>query len=370
VQKIKVNKPVIIFSEGMATKMLSKSFRELNAERIAQAEKLKKPDCVPVSLSLHHPFLASFAGVKIIEYFNDPRVMAEAQLRARRAFFGLKNLYPDYVIVAEASALGCKIKWQEDDSPLVFPVVEEPEDVHKLEVPDCYHSAYMAVSIAAYRYMEALVGEENVDFWYCLGPFDLACLVRGQSRFFADIKLRPELAHEILEITTRTIIEWTKVREEIVGERFERVGLGDDFPGYLGPKLFKEFALPYIKRVFEAFPNRIHYWHSDGDTTSVLELIPEMHVEVFNNFYPDADISEFKRRIGNRVCLIGNIHPLKVMLRGTPEQVEKECKRQIEIAAIDGGYVLSTGGEMPRGVPEENILTMIRSVEKYGRLEV
>lgn len=30
-------------------------------------------------------------------------------------FFGLKNLCPDYVIVAEASALGCKIKWQEDD---------------------------------------------------------------------------------------------------------------------------------------------------------------------------------------------------------------------------------------------------------------
>jgi len=109
---------------------------------------------------------------------------------------------------------------------------------------------------------------------------------------------------------------------------------------------------PYIKRVFEAFPNRIHYWHSDGDTISVLELIPEMYVEVFNNFYPDADISEFKRRIGNRIRLIGNVHPSKVMLRGTLEQVEKGCKRQIEIAAINGGYVLSTGGEMPRGVPE------------------
>jgi len=78
----------------MTPKTLIKSFRELNAERIAQAEKLKKPDCVPVSPFLHHPFLADFAGVKIIEYFNDPKVMAEAQLHARRAFFGLKESVP------------------------------------------------------------------------------------------------------------------------------------------------------------------------------------------------------------------------------------------------------------------------------------
>lgn len=343
-----------------------KSFRQLNAERVSLAEKLEKPDCVPVSLSMHHPFFAGFANIKVINYFNDPKVMAETQLLVRRRFYELRNLYPDYVIVAEASALGCKIKWQEDDSPLVLPIIEKPDDVKRLEVPDCYHSAYMAVSIATYRYMEERVGKENVDFWYSLGPFDLACLVRGQSRFFADVRNRPELAHEILEVTTRTIIEWTKVREEVVGEKFERVGLGDDFPGFLGPKFFREFALPYIKRVFEAFPNRIHYWHSDGDVTKVLELIPEMHVEVFNNFYPDADISEFKMRIGDKVCLVGNVHPLKIMLRGTPDDVERECKRQIELAAPNGGYILSTGGEIPRGTPEENIIAMIRSAEKYG----
>jgi uroporphyrinogen decarboxylase len=345
-----------------------KSLKELNAERVAQAERLEVPDCVPVSLSMHHPFFAEFAKVKVIDYFNDPKVMTEAQLLARRRFYELRNLYPDYVVIAEASALGCKIKWQVDDSPLALPIVKKPEDISKLEIPDCYHSAYMAISIATYRYMESRVGKENVDFWYSLGPFDLACLVRGQSQFFADIKLRPELAHEILEITTKTIIEWTKVREEVVGEKFERIGLGDDFPGFLGPKLFKEFALPYIGRVFKAFANRIHYWHSDGDTTSVLELIPEMHVEVHNNFYPDADISEFKRRIGDKICLVGNIHPLKIMLRGTPEMVENECKRQIKLAAPNGGYILSTGGEMPRGVPEENIIAMIKSTEKYGAM--
>jgi uroporphyrinogen decarboxylase len=344
-----------------------KSFRELNSERVELAEKLKIPDCVPVSLSMHHPFFAGFAKITVMEYFNDPKVMTEAQLLARRRFYELRNLYPDYVIVAEASALGCKIKWQKDDSPLLLPLIKNPEDIAKLEVPDCYHADYMAVSVSTYRYMEERVGKENVDFWYSLGPFDLACLVRGQSEFFADIKLRPEVAHEILKITTKTIIEWTNVREEVVGEKFKRVGLGDDFPGYLGPKLFKVFALPYLRQVFEAFPNRIHYWHSDGDTSSVLELIPEMHVEVYNNFYPDVDISEFKKRIGDKVCLIGSVHPLSIMLRGTPEAVEKECIRQIKVAAPGGGYILSTGGEILRGVPEENIITMIRSVEKYGK---
>lgn len=348
----------------------SKSFKELNDERIKTAERLGCPDQVPVSPSMLGHFLTGLANVKMIAYLNDPKVMCDVQMFARKKFFGLVTLFPDYCVIAEPSAFGCKIKWLEDNPPLVTPAIMSPEHLNKLNVPDCYHDGYLPAAISTYRYMEERAGPECVDFSFGtgnLGPFDIACLIRGQSQLFADIKLRPEVAHQILDTTTKMVIEWIKVRQEVARQEFRRISFGDDFPGYLGPKLFKEFALPYIKRVFEAFPNRFHWWHSDGDTTSVLELLPEMHVDVFVCFYPEVDIGLVKKRIGDKVCLMGNIDPLKILLRGTPEIVEKECKAQIEKAAAGGGYIVSSGGETPRGVPEENIFAMIRAAEKHGK---
>lgn len=363
----------VIDVEGMSKASgVSKSFKELNDERIRIAERLGRPDQVPVSPSMSGHFLTGLAKARMIEYLNDPRVMYDVQMLARKKFRDLFTLFPDYCVVAETSAFGCKIKWLEDNPPMIVPAIAGPEDVHKIDVPDCYHDGYLPVAISTYRYMEQRAGPEFVDFATGtgnLGPFDVACLIRGQSQLFADVRLRPELAHQILDLTSKMVIEWTKVRQEIAHQEFRRISFGDDFPGYLGPRLFKEFAFPYIKRVFEAFPNRLHWWHSDGDTTSVLELLPEMHVDVFVCFYPEVDIGLVKKRIGEKVCLMGNIHPLKTLLRGTPEAVEKECKTQIEKAATGGAYILSSG-ETPRGVPEDNIRAMIRASEKYGKYPI
>jgi uroporphyrinogen decarboxylase len=352
------------------TSGVSRSFKDVNDERIRIAEKLGRPDQVPVSPSMLGHFLTGLARVRMIEYLNDPKVMYNVQMLARKKFYDLLTLFPDYCVVAETSAFGCKIKWLEDNPPMIIPAITNPEDVDRIDVPDCYHDGYLPVAISTYRYMEQRAGPECVDFSFGagnLGPFDTACLIRGQSQLFADIKLRPQLAHKILDLTSKMVIEWIKVRQEIAHQEFPRISFGDDFPGYLGPRFFKEFAFPYIKRVFEAFPNRLHWWHSDGDTTSVLELLPEMHVDVFVCFYPEVDIAVVKERIGDRICLMGNIHPLKTLLRGTSETVDEECKTQIEKAAEGGGYILSSGGETPRGVPEENIFAMIRAAEKYGK---
>ncbi len=39
------------------------------------------------------------------------------------------------------------------------------------------------------------------------------------------------------------------------------------------------------------------------------------------NFGPDADAALAKEKIGDRVCLLGNLDPLGALLKGTPERV-------------------------------------------------
>lgn len=54
------------------------------------------------------------------------------------------------------------------------------------------------------------------------------------------------------------------------------------------------------------------------------------------------------------------------MLNGTPEEVKREIRRQIEAAKTGGGLVITTGGELDGGTPPKNIDALLWAVEEYG----
>jgi len=336
-----------------------------NTQRLKVVERMGVPDRVPLVLFIGAHYFTGATGVSMAKYVQDYKVMADVQERVREKYLKLFGLEPDYEDLAECQAMGCPISFEDENPATIRPAIRSAEDVHGLEVPDLGEVPLMQKSLAAYRYMAERYGAENVSFEFSMGPFDYACLVRGQSEFFTDLVFRPNVAHELLDVCTETLIKWAKVREEATGGRFAYIGLGDDFPGYVGPKRFAEFYIPYAKRFYSEFPHTIKYWHSDGDTSSVVGLIPQLGIDVFNNFTPDWDLSFFKERLGGKVALIGNIHPLKVLLKGTPESVKAECERLISVGAPGGGYALSSGGGIPRGTPEENVWAMIEAATGY-----
>ena len=81
----------------------------------------------------------------------------------------------------------------------------------------------------------------------------------------------------------------------------------------------------------------------------------------------DCDLAEIKRLYGDRLALMGNLHTTDVMLRGTPEDVERAARQAIEDAAEGGGFILSTGDQCGRDTPDENIFRLIEAAKRYGR---
>jgi uroporphyrinogen decarboxylase len=76
-------------------------------------------------------------------------------------------------------------------------------------------------------------------------------------------------------------------------------------------------------------------------------------------------LGDAKERVGRRVCLMGNVDTT-LLLTGNPSRVEAEAKRCIGDAAIDGGFILSSGCEVPLGAPLENVEAMVVAARKYG----
>ena len=61
------------------------------------------------------------------------------------------------------------------------------------------------------------------------------------------------------------------------------------------------------------------------------------------NWGKQTDIAEVKERVGGRMCLMGNVNPLEVGVRGTPEEVREATLDVLEKSGGEG-IILSVGG--------------------------
>jgi uroporphyrinogen decarboxylase len=63
---------------------------------------------------------------------------------------------------------------------------------------------------------------------------------------------------------------------------------------------------------------------------------------------------------------MGNLDCNRLLHLGSPIEVEKACRKAIIAAGRGGGFWLSGGCEIPRDMPDENMLAMLRAIKKYG----
>ena len=72
-----------------------------------------------------------------------------------------------------------------------------------------------------------------------------------------------------------------------------------------------------------------------------------------------------KQRVGDRMCLMGNVNPLEIGVRGTPEEV-KDATLDVLEGSGGEGIILSVGGGTSPGMPRENILAMLDALEEFN----
>jgi uroporphyrinogen decarboxylase len=342
-------------------------------ERFLVAANMGEPDEVPVVLLASSRFFAGVFGIKVFEFYHDPRKMLNATIKAMRLFpdvLFFPGLWADYGIVVEASAFGSRVSWREDYTPYIKgAVLRRPEDIEALETPDPLHDGLMPFALESIEYMQREAPKEfKYLFSVSRGPTQLASFLRGTSDFLLDLRIHPDLARKLIEVCTETTITWLREQLKVINEPLG-IFVPDDNAAFLSPKLFRQFVLPYYKRIFGEFKGLLRAYHNDANTSHLLETLAESGFQVFN-FSFQVDAADAKRRIGDKVCLMGNIHPIDTLLKGTPEAVKKACRKCIEVAGPGGGYVLSAGGGIDIGTPAENIEAMVDAARKYGKYPI
>ena len=87
-------------------------------------------------------------------------------------------------------------------------------------------------------------------------------------------------------------------------------------------------------------------YHTCGGMMPILEKIADMKPDAMETFTPaamggDVILAEAKRRIGDRVCIIGGFDQFHALIDCPPEATRAAVRACFEAAGAGGGYILS-----------------------------
>jgi uroporphyrinogen decarboxylase len=186
---------------------------------------------------------------------------------------------------------------------------------------------------------------------------DAACLFGIEPLIMATYD-DPQWVHELLSSLQRRKLEYVR---SMAGARYDviELGGGDASSTVISPAIFDEFVAPYDAPIIEAAHKagqRIAY-HTCGGMMPLLERIADMNPDAMETFTPsgmggDVDLAEAKRRIGDRVCMIGGFDQGHFFKNCTPEQTRAEVLRCFEAAGSGGGYILAPSDHFFDADPE------------------
>jgi len=197
-------------------------------------------------------------------------------------------------------------------------------------------------------------------------PFTLGGLAFGVERLMRSVYKDKPAVHAVLEFAAELCFAYL---EPFIDAGVSIISLADPTSSgdLISREQFQEFSLPYLTKVAAKVKER-GVWlvvHICGNTTNRLDLIPSSGANIMSVDYK-VDLSEARRLLDGKIAFAGNMNPVAVMQKETPQGVAEACRQAIAKAQPSAGYLLMPGCDIPPSVPIENVRAMVETAHEYS----
>ncbi len=212
------------------------------------------------------------------------------------------------------------------------------------------------------------LGDRGVVTMRTSDPMGVIGGIFDPEDFVLTCLLETEIIKALLDTMFQRIFSYYKRILE-GGARPIFIILGPEYitPPLLPPEYFDILVLEYDRRLISL----IHEYdclvivHCHGNLGQVLEKFVEMGTDglhpVESPPMGDVTLAEAKRRVGDRICFVGNIQ-IGDMFDCTPQEIAQKCRQVIRDGGKDSGLILST-----TATPYETPLSE-RTFQNYRKL--
>jgi uroporphyrinogen decarboxylase len=325
-------------------------------------------EAVAGPLAVH--FCAHSAGISLREYTLNARTLADCVLRYYETF------RPDAIWLSAdtwvtAEAMGAEVAFPFGDQPMSGtgrPRVRTAADIERIPPPDPGSQGRWPIMLDALRRIVAAVGRD-VFIVACFDqyPFSLACALMGIERAMTSlIDDRP-----MIEALMERCIEYAAAYASALANAGADMLSGGDSPaGLIGPRLYREAAMPFERRLIARLKSRTSMpvsLHICGDATPLLSDMASTGADVLELDHR-VEPAAACRILGPNVAVWGNLDPVGLLAQGTPEQVRRATLDLMRTTADHGHrrWVVSSGCTLAPDTPAENLHAMLDAVRNGG----
>lgn len=226
--------------------------------------------------------------------------------------------------------------------------------------------------VAELRQARAIVGADVSVHGALYSPEDYLIDLMGADGAMIALLTEPEKCRELLQRFARAV----------AGHAREQIAAGADALNVSAPWSGQNFMSPAMYRDLIAPAQAVlvaaaraggvpSYCHTCGAIGDRLETIIDTGFDGIECLDPpplgNVELADAVRRIGHRAFIKGNIDPVHVLLKGTPDQVRADVIRRLEIGMQAQGFILSTACAIAPDTPAENVMLLRELAQKYGR---
>lgn len=194
--------------------------------------------------------------------------------------------------------------------------------------------------------LQEQIGEDGIVMCAIPTPIYQVALLMGSDRLAVWSVTDRDIIHWLVDMfLERTLDMIDYAIEQGIGPIFASSGEEFMTPPLAGPKDFREFVVKPGLQIRERLERAgmLRHIHCHGPLDAILEEFVELGANCLHPIEPpplgDVPFEDAKRRIGDRVCLEGNIQ-IGDLYHDPTDQIIEKVRRTCEVGAPGGGFIL------------------------------
>jgi uroporphyrinogen decarboxylase len=301
------------------------------------------------------------AKYSFLEVCHKPEVACEVTLQPiERLGVDAAILFSDIMIPLEG--MGCEIDF--DPGPVFAEPIRTAADVARLRV--CEPETDVPFVLDAVRMIRRELDGVVPLIGFSGAPFTLASyMVEGKgSRDFANLKRMmygaPESYATLMDKVADTVVRYLNAQ---VAAGAQAVQVFDTWGGILSPADYREYVLPWSKRVIEGLDRSVPVIHFVKGAGLFLDAVKEAGGDVLGIDW-HIDLADAVQKVGSSFSVQGNLDP--TVLLGPRDLVVKRAREVVEKGRKARGHVFNLGHGILPPTPVDNVVALVEAVHEAG----
>jgi hypothetical protein len=182
----------------------------------------------------------------------------------------------------------------------------------------------------------------------------------------------PDALEHMVSVAAERLNRWVD-RASAAGVDGWRIVGGEYASVQLGPEAFRRLVVKYDRQLVDIMRHRgaVSYFHNHGPVMRYLDDFAAIGFDAADPFeappWGDCDLRATLERIGDRVCVVGNLDDMEIVEKRRRAEVQAVARERLEAAGPRSFCLGGTASGTYAEKGAENFIALVEVAEDYAR---